>query len=80
MEKEREGFLAQAGELYDEAQAWRAGHKEASFDEMVAMVRPKRRVLMGELLKMLALQEGNGAVATGQVCVECGEEMRHKAS
>ena len=78
MEQEREAFLAAAGELYDEVSAWRRSHPEASFDEMVAQVRPKRRALMGELLSRLALQAGNGAVAEGRRCAQCGEEMRYK--
>lgn len=78
MEEGRDAFLSQAGALYDEASGWRAEHKEASFDEMVGMVRAGRRALMGELLKQLALQAGNGAVAEGQVCEQCGEGMRYK--
>jgi hypothetical protein len=78
MEKQREGFVAKAGELYDEVSAWRVEHKQASFDEIVAEVRPKRRALMGELLKMLALQAGNGAIAEGKVCEQCGQAMRYK--
>ncbi len=78
MEKEREEFLEQAGKMYDELREWRAKHKGASFDEMVCEVRPKRQALMGELLKMLALQHGNGAVAEGKRCERCGEVMRDK--
>lgn len=78
MEKQREAFLAAAGELYDEVSEWRRGHPEASLDEIVAQVRPKRRGLMGELLTMLALQGGNGAVAEGCQCGQCGEAMRYK--
>jgi hypothetical protein len=65
MEQRRAEFLAAAGELYDEVSRWRQEHPEASFDEIVAQVRPKRRVLMGELLTLLALQAGSGAVAEG---------------
>lgn len=80
MEKQREGFLEAAGRMYDELRAWRAEHKEASFDELVSAVRPKRRELMGELLEMLALQHGNGGVAEGKVCEECGERMVDKGA
>jgi hypothetical protein len=78
MEKQRTAFLAAAGELYDEVSRWRQEHPEASFDEIVAQVRPKRRALMGELLTMLALQAGDGAVAEGQRCAQCGERMQNK--
>lgn len=78
MEKAREAFLNKAGEFYDELYEWRKGHEGASFDEIVSEVRPKRRELMGEMLKMLAEQAGKGAVAEGRRCEECGQEMRHK--
>jgi len=78
MEKGRAAFLAKAEAFYAEAMAWRGEHKGASFDEMVRVVRPGRRELMGELLRQLALAEGNGAVAEGQRCEQCGEEMRNK--
>lgn len=78
MEKQREAFLAAAGALYDEVSEWRRSHPEASFDEIVGQVKPKRRALMGELLMMLALQGGDGAVAEGYRCAQCGEVMRHK--
>ena len=78
MKKEREAFLASAGELYDEVSEWRRQHPKASLDEIVAQVRPKRQGLMGELVGMVALQGGNGVEATGCRCGECGEEMRYK--
>lgn len=78
MEKGRREFLAKAEGLYDEVMGWRAEHGGASFDEMVRVVRPKRRELMGELLKQLAMAEGNGARAEGVRCGQCGEEMRNK--
>lgn len=78
MDKQREAFLEQAGKMYDEMRKWRAEHKEASFDEMVSEVRPKRRELVGELLEMLALQHGNGGVAEGLVCEKCQGRMEDK--
>ncbi len=78
MERQRGDFLAAAGELYDEVSRWRQEHPEASLDEIVAQVRPKRRALMGELLSLLALQAGSGEVAEGCRCEQCGEVMRYK--
>lgn len=78
MKKEREAFLASAGELYDEVSEWRRQHPAASLDEIVAQVRPRRQGLMGGLVSELALQGGSGAVAEGCRCGECGEEMRYK--
>jgi hypothetical protein len=78
MKQEREAFMAAAGALYDEVSEWRHSHPEASFDDIVAQVRPQRRALMGELLSMLALQGGSGEVAEGCRCAHCGEMMRYK--
>ena len=59
-------------------QAWREAHPEATLDEIANEVTPRRRALIGVLLEHLALQQGNGSVAEGVVCPECGATMRNK--
>jgi hypothetical protein len=66
-----EGMLA-------ELQAWREAHPEATLDEIANEVTPRRRALMGKLLEQLALQHGDGSMAEGVVCPECGVAMRYK--
>lgn len=75
-EQEKAAFLRAAEAMYEELCAWRAQHLEASFDEIAAQVTPRRRALMGQLLKQLA-QEADERVAA-PVCEECGAVMRYK--
>jgi hypothetical protein len=77
-DRDKERIMSAVEEMYDELQAWRAVHPEASFDEIAAQVTPRRRALIGELLEMLAGQHGNGAVPEGLVCEGCGQAMRYK--
>ena len=76
--KEKEHFVNGAAEVYDELQAWREQHPEASFDEIVAQVTPRRRELMGELVGQLARQHGSGEAVEGMVCEKCGGAMEYK--
>jgi hypothetical protein len=73
-EKEKAAFLREAEAMYEELCAWREQHAEASFDEIAAQVTPRRRELMGGLLKGLARQHGDGRYAEVN-CPECGERM-----
>ena len=53
-------FVKQAEALYEALTAWRAGHGQASFDEIAEQVTTQRQKLRGELLGMLAEQNGQG--------------------
>ena len=77
-DKDKERIISAVEQMYDELQAWREGHPEASFDEIAAQVTPRRRALIGELLGVLARQHGNGVVPEGRVCEGCGQAMRYK--
>jgi hypothetical protein len=77
-EQEKAEFVRAAETLYDELRTWRGMHPEASFDEMAAQVTPRRRELMGLLLKQLA-QERDERIAT-PVCAQCGETMTYKGT
>jgi hypothetical protein len=77
-DKEKERMMQAFGEMVDELREWREEHGEASFDEIAAQVTPRRRKIVGELLEVLAYQQGSGMVAEGRVCEECGQEMRYK--
>ena len=52
-EKRGEAFLALAGAMNQELKAWNNGHAEASFEEIEALAREKRRALLGEGLAIL---------------------------
>jgi YgiT-type zinc finger domain-containing protein len=74
VEKEKAAFLREAEAMYEELQAWRETHPEASFDEIAAQVTPRRRALMGGVLQGLARQHGDGSYAEA-TCPECGQRM-----
>lgn len=78
MEKQKEGFLKESGELYDEVMKWRREHQQASIDEIIEKVGKERRQVMGRLVEKVALAQGNGAEALGMRCKECGEAMENK--
>ncbi len=62
----------------DELYEWRAQHPDASLDEIVTQVTPRRRRLMGEWVKQLACQEGHGVVVEGLSCPHCGQPLVYK--
>ena len=74
----REAFLAAAGHLWDEFQAWYDAHPEATYYEMEMELRKHRRQLMGETME-LTLQRGDlGASVERPRCERCGREMVFK--
>lgn len=75
-EQEKAEFVQAAAAMYDELRAWHGRHKEASFDEIANQVTPRRRALMGLLLKQMA--EGEDERVTAPVCEECGQAMTYK--
>lgn len=68
MAMSKESFVAAAGAMYEKLSAWRAGHKEASFDEIAEQVTQQRQRLMGQLLAQLAEQEGQGEYVAERAC------------
>lgn len=73
-ERLQEQFEIMWAELY----AWREAHPEASIDEIVRQVTPRRRALMGELVVQLARQHGTGVSVEGVVCAGCGAALEYK--
>lgn len=78
LEREREEYLVAVAEMYDELRHWRAKHPEASIDEIAGQITPRRRELMGQLMKQLAQQHGDGEVIEGVPCPDCGGAMIYK--
>lgn len=76
--KEKEAFVLGATQMFDELQAWRKAHPQASFDEIAAQVTQRRQVLMGELLAALAIQEGRGELLEERACPSCGQTLHYK--
>src|SRR5215217_1428149 len=77
-EKEKEAFVAGAAQMYEELRVWRKAHPQASFDEIAAQVTQRRQVLMGELLAVLAVQEGRGELLEERACPHCGQTLHYK--
>jgi hypothetical protein len=77
-ERDKEQWLGKAEEMYDELYEWREKHTGASFDEIGNRVTPRRRALMGELVRQLALQHGSGEVVEGLNCEKCGKALKYK--
>ena len=73
-EGEKAAFLREAEGMYEELREWREMHPEASFDEIATQVTPRRRTLIGELLRQLAMQHGDGRYAEVK-CPCCGGRM-----
>lgn len=78
LDKEREEYLAAVAEMYDELRCWREKHPWASIDEIAGQITPRRRELMGQLMKQLAWQHGDGEVIEGMPCPDCGGVMIYK--
>jgi hypothetical protein len=77
-EQAKAEFLRAAEAMYEELQAWRASHVEASFDEIAEQVTPRRRALMGQLLNELATAADERIAAP--VCAQCGERMSYRGT
>lgn len=70
-------FVSEAEAMYTRLRKWRAMHPEASLDEIGEEVTRERQRLMSRLMGELAAQPEEGVV-TGEMCPQCGKEMRRK--
>ena len=75
----KEAFVAAAEAMYEELSVWRGQHPEASFDEIAGQVTPLRQRLMGQLLALLAEQEGQGEYLAERHCSQCGGVLHYKS-
>jgi hypothetical protein len=78
VKQEKAEFLHAAEAMYEELQAWREQHLDASFDEIADQVTPRRRVLMGKLLEQLAAKADERIEAP--VCEQCGKAMSYRGT
>ena len=76
--KEKVRLQAEFEGMWEELWQWREAHPEATIDEIVRQVTPRRRALMGELVVQLAKQIGSGVSIEGLVCEQCGEVLAYK--
>ena len=75
-EKRHASFLAAAERLFSEMEDWYDQHPGASFEEIEAEARKRRRAFMGKSLEIWINGRDNGYQAEGVRCKQCGEIER----
>lgn len=68
-------FLELATRMYAELEAWYDEHPQASFAEIEAEARQRRRDLMGETLTLLVNGRDLGYQVEPPTCEQCGQPM-----
>jgi hypothetical protein len=68
-------FMEEAQRMYARLEDWYDEHPQASFGEIEAEVRKRRRELMGKALEQLVNGRTNGAQVEAPKCKQCGEAM-----
>ncbi len=74
-EKRHANFLAAAERLFSEMEDWYDQHPGASFEEIEAEARKRRRAFMGKSLEIWINGRDNGYQAEGVRCKQCGGMM-----
>lgn len=69
-------FLEEAKRMYDQLEEWYDAHPQASFGEIEAEARKRRRELMGKALAQLVNGRDTGAQVELPTCKQCGEKMK----
>jgi hypothetical protein len=73
--RRRDAFLEAAGQMYDQLEAWYDKHPQASYGEIEAEVRKRRRELMGKGLEVLVNGRDTGLQVEAPCCRRCGRAM-----
>ena len=68
-------FLEDAKRMYEQLEDWYDQHPEASFGEIEAEARKRRRELMGKTLERLVNGRDSGVQVKAPSCEQCGAEM-----
>ncbi len=68
-------FMKEAKRMYEQLEDWYDKHPEASFGEIEAEARKRRRELMGKALEQLVNGRDAGAQVEGSKCEHCGVAM-----
>jgi hypothetical protein len=74
-EKRHAAFMNAAEILFEGMETWYDGHPEASFEEIEAEARKRRRVFMGESLSIWVNGRDTGYQVEGIKCKGCGSAM-----
>jgi DNA-directed RNA polymerase subunit RPC12/RpoP len=68
-------FMAAAAQMYEQLETWYEAHPDASFGEIEAEARRRRRELMGSALATLINGRDSGYQAQRPTCAACGQAM-----
>jgi len=69
-------FMEEAKRMYDQLEEWYDAHPQASFGELEAEARKRRRELMGKALAQLVNGRDTGAQVELPTCKQCGRKMK----
>ena len=73
--RRKAAFMAEAERMYEELENWYDQHPQASFGEIEAEARKRRRKLMGKTLEQLVNGRDTGLQVEAPKCEHCGEAM-----
>lgn len=68
-------FMEEAQRMYEQLEDWYDAHPQASFGEIEAEARQRRRALMGKTLEQLVNGRDTGVQVEAPKCEQCGEVM-----
>ena len=77
-EQRQEAYKGIAGQVYEELENWYDEHPDASYGEIEAEARKRRRDLMGETMRILVNERDTGYQWDGVSCGKGGGEMKFK--
>ncbi|MCX6059917.1 MAG: hypothetical protein NTW69_17430 [Chloroflexi bacterium] len=69
-------FMKEAERMFEEMEEWYDAHPQASFGEIEAEARKKRRELMGKALAQMVNGRDVGTQVELPKCDECGKRMK----
>ena len=73
--RRRTAFLEAAGQFYDQLETWYDEHPQASFGEIEAELRKRRRELMGTGIEVLVNGRDAGNLLEAPRCSQCGGRL-----
>lgn len=69
-------FMKAAEAMYERLEDWYDAHPEASFEEIEAEMRQRRRELLGGTLETLIVGRDSGFSVAPPKCLTCGQPMK----